>query len=154
MFDHQNASQICYGHIWYYATEKLYTSFLPPPSTTPEIHCIMVHLLCVSGYIFPLTIPNSRKLGPQFELSTHQVFPMPFNSCMLSTANFSLYITWWGWRQSSLNAITTIISDPEKRYVYSLLLSDQSKTGSYLGPALWWPLLWLCPSLLYGTSKG
>lgn len=105
--------QIYRTHLILCKLEKLYISF--PPHLPPRLSfTVSWSVSCVSGYIFPLTIPNSRKLGPQLESSAHQVFLMPFNSCKLSTANFHLYITWWEWRQSSLNTITTIILDPEK----------------------------------------
>lgn len=69
---------------------------------------------------------------------------MPFNSCMrfqrvdeFSNANVHLFNTWFGWRHSSSNAITTITLYAEREiYIYLLLPLDQSKRSFYLGSAL------------------
>lgn len=135
--DHQNASQICYGHIWYYATEKLYMSFpRPPPSTTPEIHCIMVCLLDTS---FLSTMPNSRKLRPQLELSAHQVFcdPDAFQQLHVFYCKFpSIYYLMQMKTVQSECRYHNNLRLRKRDNVYSLLVSDQSKMGSYVGPAL------------------
>lgn len=43
---------------------------------------------------------------------------------------------------------------PRKEIPLSITTFRPEQNRLLPGLALWWPLLWLCPSLLYGTSNG